>query len=415
MSSGWRVKRRTDTDATERLKSDGPPADKPSVKTGPSCARRPRAVLLLAVAAGLAGCPTVHQPAGGDISFKAAPAVPEPPTGGQPGTLRSLPPLASPAQDAQALARLTALRDERLRRGAGTDIPVGPGDVIEVAAAQVKELAFVTTRVSADGIIVLPIVGTVRAAGRSEDEIRQEIRTRLGSIMYEPQVSVFVREYRSRKIAVIGAVLKAGLYEPATPTDTIFDMIAMARGPSPDASRSVVFIPHATSDAATLGALVPDKPTGSPIDGLLRNVDPIVFDMRQMSASMSEVVLTLPVRPGDVVMIPDAGNVYIQGWVIKPGYYKITQDLTMLSVVAAAGGPMFPADMAATRLIRPEANGEKQVFDVDLQAVARGESSDVYVQNGDVIELGATGPKLVAYSLFYFFTAVFHVGAGFAI
>jgi protein involved in polysaccharide export with SLBB domain len=146
--------------------------------------------------------------------------------------------------------------------------------------------------------------------------------------------------------------------------------------------------------------------------GVLRNVQPIVFNMRDMSSAMSEVVLSLPVRPGDVIMIPEAGTVYIQGWVVRPGYYEIYQDLTMLAVVAAAGGAKFPADMSAARLIRPEPNGEKKIFDVDLQAVARGELTDVYVQNGDVIELGATPPKLVAYSLFYFFTAVFHVGAG---
>jgi polysaccharide export outer membrane protein len=281
----------------------------------------------------------------------------------------------------------------------------------------VKELAFVSTRVAGDGIIALPIVGVVRAGGRTEDAIRQEIRQRLGAIMYDPQVSVFVREYRSRKVAVVGAVLKAGLYDPATPTDTIFDMIAMARGPATDASRIVVFIPNATKDAAELGLLVPAKgQNGTPsLDGILRNVEPIVFNMRDMTAAMSEAVLSVPVRPGDVIMIPEAGTVYIQGWVAKPGYYKIGQDLTMLAVVASAGGPSFPADMGAARLIRPGAHGDKLVFDVDLEAVARGDSSDVYVQNGDVIEVGATGPKLFAYGLFYFFTTVFHVGAGLSV
>jgi polysaccharide export outer membrane protein len=333
-----------------------------------------------------------------------------------PGTLRSLPPLVEATQDAQALERLAKLRDERLRHGPGLDTPVGPGDVIEVSAPQVKELAFVSTRVSGDGIISLPIIGTVRAGGRTEDDLRTEIRNRLGSIMYDPQVTVFVREYRSRKVAVIGAVLKAGLYEPATQTDTIFDMITQARGPSTDASRSVVFIPHAAKDASELGALfVTSKPGGAGNDTLLRNVEPVVFNMRDMSSAMSEVVFSLPVRPGDVIMIPEAGSVYIQGWVDKPGYYKISQDLTMLSVVAAAGGAKFPADMHAARLIRGEANGGKRIFDVDLEAVARGEQTDVYVSNGDVIELGATPPRLVAYGLFYFFTAVFHVGAGFSV
>ena len=360
----------------------------------------------ITMALGLGGCGTIHQPAGGEISLKAAPPVPAPSTGGQPGTLRTLPPLVDPNQDARSLERLTALRDERLRHGPGTDTPVGPGDVIEVSVPQVKELGFVTTRVSGDGTIALPLLGTIRAAGRTEDEVRQDVRTRLGAIMYDPQVTVFVREYRSRKISVIGAVPQPGLYEAVTPSDTIFDLLAMARGPLPDASRSVVFIPNVGKGAS-----------GTAADGTttVRDVEPIVLNLRDMSAAMSEVVLTLPVRPGDVIMIPDGGTVFIQGWVEKPGYYRISQDLTMLSVVAAAGGAKFPADMSAARLIRPDANGEKRIFDVDLQAVARGEKADVYVQNGDVIELGATAPKLVAYGLFYFFTAVFHVGAGLSV
>ena len=383
------------------------------------------------MAVGLAGCPTIHQPAGGAVSLKSAPPMPGPTTGGQPGTLRSLPPVATSNQDARSLERLTALRDDRLRHGPGTDTPVGPGDVIEVSVPQVKELAFVTTRVSGDGLISLPLLGTIRAGGRTEMDVRQEVRTRLGAIMYDPQVTVFVREYRSRKVSVIGAVPQPGLYEPTTPSDTIFDMLAQARGALPDASRSVVFIPNvgrdtsqSGKDAAVAGTPAID-PTGSApstaamlaaaVEPGTRNVEPIVLNLRDMSAAMSEVVLTLPVRPGDVIMIPDGGHVFIQGWVEKPGYYKISQDWTMLAVVAAAGGAKFPADMAAARLIRPDPNGGKHVFDVDLQAIARGEAADVYVQNGDVIELGATASKLVAYGLFYFFTAVFHVGAGLSV
>src|SRR6185369_9129069 len=107
------------------------------------------------------------------------------------------------------------------------------------------------------------ILGTIRAGGRTEETVRQEIRTRLGSIMYDPQVTVFVREYKSRKVSVIGSVPQPGLYEPATPTDTIFDMLAQARGPSPDAARTVVFIPNT--------GRTPAEPSAN-VEALLRNV-----------------------------------------------------------------------------------------------------------------------------------------------
>ena len=111
---------------------------------------------------------------------------------------------------------------------------------------------------------------------------------------------------------------------------------------------------------------------------------------------MSEVVLSLPVRPGR--RHHDSGR----GQRLHPGLGRRSPARTRSPrtsrcspVIAGAGGPSFPADMAAARLIRAGPSGDKQVFDVDLQAVARGEAPDVYVQNGDVIEIGATAPKLV--------------------
>src|SRR5262245_8672237 len=107
-----------------------------------------RLIAMLALALLFTGCMTIHQPAGGDFSLDPAPTGPKAAPPGEPGTLRSLPPPPNGAQDAGAIERLARLRDERLRTGAGTDTPIGPGDVIEVAAPGVKELAFVSTRVS---------------------------------------------------------------------------------------------------------------------------------------------------------------------------------------------------------------------------------------------------------------------------
>src|SRR5262245_12447019 len=268
-----------------------------------------RLITTLALALFATGCVTIHQPAGGDFSLDEAPQGPKTTATDVPGTLRSLPPPPNGPQDGSSIERLGRLRDERLRSGAGTDTPIGPGDVIEVAAPGVKELAFVSTRVSGDGIIVLPILGTIRAAGRTENEIRQDVRTKLGSIMYNPQVSVFVREYHSRKVAVLGAVMKAGLYELASPNETIFDLITMARGPSTDAARQVIFVPRGaatTGELEALAALPKEQLAAATAPSGLRNVEPIVFDFRDMSVPMTEVVLSLPVRPGDVIMIPEA-------------------------------------------------------------------------------------------------------------
>jgi protein involved in polysaccharide export with SLBB domain len=192
-------------------------------------------------------------------------------------------------------------------------------------------------------------------------------------------------------------------------------MIATARGITNEGARQVVFIPREVSEApeakVAIARVQEHAADAAELQGLLRNVEPIVLNLRDMTARTTELVLSVPVRPGDVLIIPEAGKVFLQGWVNKPGPYDITRDLTMLSVIAAAGGPSFPADMGAARLIRASVAGDKQLFDVNLQAIASGTRPDVYVQNGDVIEIGATGPKLAAYGLYYFFASVFRIGA----
>jgi len=364
----------------------------------------------------LAGCVTVHRPAGGSFSFAEAAPLPSPSVEGATGVSLGMPPLVPHQQDPESLDRLVALRDARLAERDSVDTPIGVGDVLEVSVPSMEELALRIVRVTGDGTIDLPWVGTVHALGRTEHDVRSEITTRLERLMYDPQVSVFVREYRSRQVAVLGSVGRPGTYQPASPSDSILDLIAMARGITDGGARQVVFIPRQVAMQENVQAEVAALAEAERVDHVaveraLRNVDPIVLNLRDMSADVTQVVLSLPVRPGDVIIIPEAGKVFLQGWVIRPGQYDISRDLTMLSVIAAAGGPSFPADMSAARLIRATEEGDKRLFDVDLQAVARGERPDVYLQNGDVIEVGATGPRLVAYGLYYFFASVFRVGA----
>ena len=49
-------------------------------------------------------------------------------------------------------------------------------------------------------------------------------------------------------------------------------------------------------------------------------------------------LLNPPVRPGDVISLPPAGNVQVDGWVQKPGSYQLTRGLTLMGALAAAGG-----------------------------------------------------------------------------
>ena len=110
-------------------------------------------------------------------------------------------------------------------------------------------------------------------------------------------------------------------------------------------------------------------------------------------------------------MVPGSGEVFIQGWVAKPGSYKITSGLTILGAVAAAGGTTFPADTGSIQLIRTDNRGQKTTLIADLNAIKAGEQPDLPLREGDVIDVSYTSPKLVAYGLYTLFTTFIHVGA----
>ena len=91
------------------------------------------------------------------------------------------------------------------------DYPIGPGDIVQVSVPPIDELRERTVRVEADGSMSLPMLGTMQAGGLTEKQLRAEINERLKKYMYNPEVDVFVKEYRSRQVAVIGMVNTPGL------------------------------------------------------------------------------------------------------------------------------------------------------------------------------------------------------------
>jgi protein involved in polysaccharide export with SLBB domain len=144
---------------------------------------------------------------------------------------------------------------------------------------------------------------------------------------------------------------------------------------------------------------------------ILKDAEPLVISLDGVNKSGQERYLNMPARPGDIVMVPGAGEVLVQGWVAKPGAYKITPGLTLLGVVAAAGGLTFPADSAGVELIRTNSSGHKSKLVADLNAIKSGATRDLPLREGDVVDVVSSSPKLVAYGFYRFFTSLVHVGA----
>ena len=149
-----------------------------------------------------------------------------------------------PAEDA---ARVVAISRARAAAGAG-DYCLGPGDLVVVGVLGWDAMQNQQVRVSPTGMINLPVVGNVPAAGRTEDQLREELVRRLrAGYVRDPQVSVFVQRFQSQQVSVTGAVARPGLYSLSRDNRTIYDVLAQAGGMTGEAGGRILFSPAATT------------------------------------------------------------------------------------------------------------------------------------------------------------------------
>ena len=110
------------------------------------------------------------------------------------------------------------------------DTTLGPGDVFDVRVYGEKDLSS-TFRVASDGTIEFPLLGTVSVLGLTPSEIAKAIEQGLRDEEYlkKPQVTIFVKEYNSKKVSVFGQVKKPGTF-PYVDGMSVVEAISIAGG-----------------------------------------------------------------------------------------------------------------------------------------------------------------------------------------
>jgi len=331
--------------------------------------------------------------------------------------------------------RLQELWDKRTVAGSQPlDYPIGPGDVIEISVPSMDELKKRTVRVSGSGDIELPLIGTIAAGGLTEAQLTDKLKQAVGKYMYQPQVEVFVREYHSRQVAVVGSVRSPGLITLQGTGQTILDAITKAGGMTPDAADEVVILPEAADGPARLERIAnsyiqqsdpseklekpsaapvaqnvaplhhpdnaPASPTLAEVEANLSNGPAVVIPLRNTALIGSHNYLNLPVAPGDVIVVPGGGNVMVTGWVYRPGFFQVGSGLTVLGAVGSAGGAMYAADPTSATLIRSDATGNKVEIPVNLTRIAKGEDPDIPVRANDVIDVPYSDVRIGPYVVY---------------
>ena len=160
----------------------------------------------------------------------------------------------------------------------GDAFRIGPEDVLDVQVWKNPELSRVVP-VRPDGMISLPLVNDIRAAGLTPIELRQQVTQRLAEFIPSPEVSVIVREVHSVKVAVLGAVRMPGHYE-VNSTATVLELIARAQGLTEFADRGRIVVLRQTGKATKR----------------------IPFNYRKIAEGSEQD--NFVVQPGDIIVVP---------------------------------------------------------------------------------------------------------------
>jgi polysaccharide export outer membrane protein len=223
---------------------------------------------------------------------------------------------------------------------------IGPGDVIRVTIHYQEELNTVS-RVGETGEVTMPLIGKVTVGGLTTEEAAERIAARLADgYLVNPQVSVFVEEYRKVKGIVIGEVARPGLYELEKGT-ALFALISKAGGLTSDAGEKAI-IRRKTGGKESI----------------------ITVDLNRL-IEQGDMTQDVEIKDEDSIFISSAGVFYVIGEVRNPNAYKYSQGTTVIKAITLAGGFTDRANPEKVMLVRKVDGIEQKMEKVPMDESVR--------------------------------------------
>jgi polysaccharide export outer membrane protein len=262
----------------------------------------------------------------------------------------------------------------------GQEYRIGKDDLVEVAVFEIPDLA-ATSRVTASGAISMPLLGPVAVIGRTPQEVERSIEEALREkYITEPHVTVFVREYASQPVSVIGAVKMPGIYQ-IKGQKLLLDMLAMAQGLDTTAGNNIQVIrAKKSSEAAADQESQPAETTSISIEDLFEN---------------GKTELNVPISAGDTINVLRAGSVFVVGEVVRPNEFVLRngKNVTLSQAIALANGFTKDAKKVECTVIRYHQDGSKEEIRADAAKILRGQAEDVKMLPNDILFVPANKLK----------------------
>jgi len=250
-----------------------------------------------------------------------------------------------------------------------TYVTLGPGDLIEVNVYNVPELAS-KVRVSNSGDVYLPLIDYVHVGGLTQEEAQSLIEKRLedGGYVRNPHVTIFVDEFTSQGVTILGEVGRPGIY-PDIGDHKLYEVVSQAGGFTQNASRKIVILRR--NQAEPIRVSLP-RNLGDDTSG------------------------NIEIFPGDTITVPRSPIVYVVGDVGRPsGILADNGTMTVLQALALAGGTNKTAKLGAARIIRKRPDGGVTETKVEIKKMLEAKLPDVPLQGDDILFVPVSGRRIL--------------------
>jgi polysaccharide export outer membrane protein len=244
--------------------------------------------------------------------------------------------------------------------GSGAAGAIGNGDLVEMSVFDTPELSG-KLRVSNTGEVALPLVGRLQVAGMKAEEAASLIRQKFvdGGYLRDPQVTVFIAEYATQNVSVVGEVKNPGIY-PAFGLHHLLDYLSAAQGLTPLAGTTITITRAGKSgepQRVKMTAGATPKPENNP-----------------------------EILAGDTIFVERTGIIYVVGDVAHPGGFPMDHDgeLSLLQAIALAQGTNPTAARGSARLIRTTPQGRQEI-PVNLKKILSAKETDLAMRDNDIL------------------------------
>jgi len=262
---------------------------------------------------------------------------------------------------------------------------LGPGDVLDVRVFGQAALSSQVEIDAAGNISSLPFLETpIRAQCRTEKDVQKDIATAYAKYIKNPQVSVLIKERKSRQPATISGAVRTPmqvdmrrqvrLHELVTKagvwTDRASGTIEVMHTEPPMCADPGVFNNASLSEKGTFGISI--------------------FKINDLKLGKEEA--DPYIWPGDIVIVTEGEPVYVTGAVISPRELVIRDQLTLGRAIAMSGGAQRMAKTSEVHIYRQkEGQPGQDDLKFNLDAIKRGKDPDPVLKPFDIVDVGESG------------------------